>query len=229
MVKEVTVKNLGPGSSPRCFFNRIESIAEASSRMLVKEYTDKSFPEGRLSSLFRGSGLTITLKPPPKASRTDLEPRLQLVDTQLRPSYISTGYVSGPNSPKYVVSRILVQNGDFLYEKFVRMTEYTKILYGAISPLSAFGEPLRRVRQFSDQLAGFGPTGRITTNWLIFGQLAGCELAQTDQLANYRDQLANYRDQLADLGQLARFHFYHLPVDILFPPNDLTDHSRGVR
>ena len=41
------------------------------------------------------------------------------------------------------------------------MTEYTKILYGAMSPLGAFEEPLRRVRQFSNQLATFEPTGRI--------------------------------------------------------------------
>ena len=83
------------------------------------------------------------------------------MDPQLRPSYISTGYVLGQISPKYVVSQILVENGDFLYEEFVRMTEYTKILYGAMGPLSAFEEPLRRVRQFSNQLATFEPTGRI--------------------------------------------------------------------
>jgi hypothetical protein len=150
--------------------------------MLVKEYTGKAIPEGRLSSLFRDSSLTITLKPPPKASRTDLELHPHQVDPQLRPSYISTGYVLGQISPKYVVSQILVQNGDFLYEEFVRMTEYTKILYGAMSPLSAFEEPsrrVRRVRQFSNQLATFEPTGRI------FISATGSDLANWLGLTNW--------------------------------------------
>ena len=94
------------------------------------------------------------------------------MDPKLRPSYISTGYVLGQISPKYVVSQILVQNGDFLYEEFARMTEYTKILYEALGPLSAFGEPLAVYARFvtnwpnfdqlADQLAQIRPTGQIS-------------------------------------------------------------------
>lgn len=94
------------------------------------------------------------------------------MDPKLRPSYISTGYVLGQISPKYVVSQILVQNGDFLYKEFARMTEYTKILYEALGPLSAFGEPLAVYARFvtnwpnsdqlADQLAQIRPTGQIS-------------------------------------------------------------------
>lgn len=65
MVKEITVKTLGPGSSPRRFFNRTESTTEVSSRMLVKEYTVKALPEGRLHSLFRDSYLNYYAKTAP--------------------------------------------------------------------------------------------------------------------------------------------------------------------
>ena len=51
--------------------------------------------------------------PPPKASRTDLEPKILSEWLELRPSYLSTGSGLGQISPKYVISQILVQNGDF--------------------------------------------------------------------------------------------------------------------
>jgi hypothetical protein len=56
-----------------------------------------------------------------------------------------------------------------LCERFARMTEYTKILYGALGPLSAFREPLAvyaifvtnwpNFDQLADQLAKIRPTG----------------------------------------------------------------------